>query len=242
MIFAAVTASPPQTPWEWALAIISIVLIDIVLAGDNAVVIALAVRGLPPRQRFIGIMMGSAVAVGLRVVLTFFASQLLAMNYIKIVGGALVFWIAVKLLRDNTGGGHETDGKSAAGLWSAVWLILVADITMSVDNVLAVAAASKGSFALLMFGLGLSIPLVVFTSSLLSKLMDRYPIIVWVGAAILGKVGGEMIVTDHLFFAPPHVADPWLVHSVGIVAAGVVVAIGWIVRRRRRAIAAEPSV
>ena len=233
MFLAATTAFSPQTPWEWTLAIVSIVLIDIVLAGDNAVVIALAVRQLPPRQRLLGIMLGSAVAVALRVVLTFFAAQLLAMNYIKIVGGALVFWIAVKLLRDNAGE-HELSGKSAAGIWSAVWLILVADITMSIDNVLAVAAASKGSFALLLFGLGLSIPLVVFTSNLLSKLMDRYPIIVWIGAAILGKVGGEMIVTDHLFFPLPSQPDPWLVHSVGLVAAGVVVAIGWMARRRRR--------
>jgi YjbE family integral membrane protein len=230
MFFAATT---PQTTWEWALAIISIVLIDVVLAGDNAVVIALAVRQLQPRQRFLGIMLGSGVAVGLRVVLTFFASQLLAMDYVKLIGGVLVFWIAVKLLRENTGG-HDLEGKAAASLWSAVWLILVADITMSIDNVLAVAAASKGSFWLLMFGLGLSIPLVVFTSNLLSKLMDRYPIIVWIGAALLGKVGGEMIVSDHLFFKPPLVPDPWLIHSIGVAAAGVVVAIGWFLRRRRR--------
>jgi YjbE family integral membrane protein len=238
---ASTTSLQPQTPWEWAIAIISIVLIDIVLAGDNAVVIALAVRQLPPRQRFIGIMLGSGVAVGLRVVLTFFASQLLAMSYIKLIGGALVFWIAVKLLKQNTGG-HDANGKAAAGLWSAVWLILVADITMSVDNVLAVAAASKGSFWLLMFGLGLSIPLVVFTSNLLSRLMDRYPIIVWIGAAILGKVGGEMIVTDHLFFPPPLVPDPWFVHSIGVAAAGLVVALGWLVRRRRRAVTAPEPI
>lgn len=228
----------PHTPLQWVLAILSIVVIDIVLAGDNAVVIALAVRQLQPRQRLLGIVLGSGVAVALRVVLTFFAAQLLAMNYIKLIGGALVFWIAIKLLRDNTHEGKEGSGKSATGIWSAVWLILVADITMSIDNVLAVAAASKGSFALLLFGLGLSIPLVVFTSNLLSKLMDRYAIIVWIGAAILGKVGGEMIMTDHLFFPPPAVPDAWFIHSVGVVAAGLVVLIGWFLRRQGRANAA----
>ena len=234
MLFAAVLAAQPHSMWEWSAAILSIVLIDIVLAGDNAVVIALAVRQLEPRQRLIGIAAGSAVAVGLRVVLTFFAAQLLAMDYIKVIGGVLVFWIAVKLLGDNSGADEAEDGKSARGLWSAVWLILVADITMSVDNVLAVAAASKGSFALLLFGLGLSIPLVVFTSNMLSRLMDRYPIIVWVGAAILGKVAGEMIVTDHFFFPAPTQPSSWLVHSMGVLGAGLVVLIGLLLRRRSR--------
>ncbi len=233
---ASVAAAAPETAWQWCLAILSIVLIDVVLAGDNAVVIALAVRQLQPRQRLLGIILGSGVAVGLRVVLTFFAAQLLAMNYIKLIGGGLVFWIAIKLLRENTGAGEDDEsGKAAHGIWSAVWLILVADLTMSIDNVLAVAAASKGSFALLVFGLGLSIPLVVFTSNLLSKLMDRYSIIVWVGAAILGKVGGEMIVTDPLFFPPPKVPDTWFIHSVGIVAGGIVVLVGSLQRRRARA-------
>jgi YjbE family integral membrane protein len=233
MFLAAALTTAPQTTWEWAIAIVSIVLIDIVLAGDNAVVIALAVRQLPPRQRFLGIMLGSGVAVGLRVVLTFFASQLLAINYIKLIGGLAVLWIALKLLRQNSGE-HEASGKAAGNLWSAVWLILVADITMSIDNVLAVAAASKGSFALLLFGLGLSIPLVVFTSNLLSRLMDRYPIIVWIGAAILGKVGGEMVITEKLFFPPPTVPSSWLVHGVGFATAGLVVAVGWLMRRHGR--------
>ena len=234
MFLAVATAIQPHTPGEWVFAVVSIVLIDVVLAGDNAVVIALAVRQLQQRQRLIGIVLGSGVAVALRVVLTFFAAQLLALDYVKLIGGVLVFWIAVKLLRDNTGDDDEEGGKSATGIWSAVWLILVADITMSIDNVLAVAAASRGSLALLLFGLGLSIPLVVFTSNLLSKLMDRYPIIIWIGAAILGKVGGEMIVTDPLFFPPPQAPGPWLIQGVGLAAAGVVVAIGLIMRRRRR--------
>jgi YjbE family integral membrane protein len=200
--------------------------IDIVLAGDNAVVIALAVRTLPPKQRMMGILLGSGLAVVLRVGLTFAVAQLLVMSYVKLVGGLLILWIAVKLLLDNTGG--EAQGKAAGGLWQAVWLILVADVTMSIDNVLAVAGASKGSFALLMFGLGLSIPLVVFTSNLLAKLMDRYPVIIYAGAAILGKVGGEMILTDRLIMENFHPA-PWLVHVVeGLLAFGVIlVALAW---------------
>ena len=164
-----------QTPWELTWAILSIVLIDIVLAGDNAVVIALAVRTLPAKERMLGIILGSGVAVVLRVALTFVAAQLLVMNYVKLVGGLFILWIAVKLLLDNTG--DKVEGKAAwAGSGRRSGSSCLRDITMSVDNVLAVAAASKGSFALLLFGLGLSIPLVVFTSNLLSKLMDRYPV------------------------------------------------------------------
>jgi YjbE family integral membrane protein len=239
MFFAAATVAAPHTAWEWCLAVLQIVLIDIVLAGDNAVVIALAVRQLEPKQRLMGIMLGAGAAVLLRVVLTMMAARLLAMDYIKLVGGVVVFWIAVKLLRDNMGGHDEAKGRAASGLWSAVWLILVADITMSIDNVLAVGAASKGSNALLWFGLGLSIPLVVFTSNLLSKLMDRYSIIVWIGAAILGKVGGEMIVTDHLFFPDGH-PEGWLVHSVGGLGAILVVAIGLALRHRQKQSEEEP--
>lgn len=182
--------------WDWTVAILQIVLIDIVLAGDNAVVIALAVRQLEKKERFWGIMIGSGMAVVLRVALTFVASQLINLDYVKVVGGVLILWIAVKLLRENTG--TDQEHAAARNLWHAVWLITIADITMSLDNVLAVAGASKGSFGLLLFGLGLSIPLVVFTSSMLSKLMDRYPIVVYLGSAVLGWVGGGMIVTDRL--------------------------------------------
>jgi len=231
-VFANIATDNLHTPWEWLLGILSIVVIDIVLAGDNAVVIALAVRKLPTKQRLIGIALGSAVAVVLRVCLTFVAAQVLAINYIKLVGGLLILWIAVKLLIDNTG--EKAHGREAGGLWQAVWLILVADVTMSLDNVLAVAAASKGSFGLLLFGLGLSIPLVVFTSNLLAKLMDRYPVIIYVGSAILGKVGGEMIMTDRLT-AETLQPSSWLVHAVEwALAAGVIlVALVWQRSRRR---------
>jgi YjbE family integral membrane protein len=178
--------------------VFSIVLIDVLLAGDNAVVIALAVRSLPPRERSIGIAAGASAAVALRIVLTFFAARLLQLNYVRFAGGVLVVWIAVKLFSD----AHADEGAAPRprGLWQAVWFILLADVTMSIDNILAVAAASKGSLALLIFGLGLSIPFVVFTSNLLSHIMDRYPIIVYAGAAILGRVGGELMI-----------GDPWIV-------------------------------
>lgn len=209
-----------HTPGQFLLAILGIVLIDIVLAGDNAVVIALAVRTLPQRQRLWGILLGAGMAVLLRVALTAVAAQLMNVNYIKLAGGLLILWIAVKLLLQEEQG--KTGGRTAGTLWQAVWLIMVADVTMSLDNVLAVAGASKGHLGLLLFGLGLSIPLVVFTSNLLARLMDRYPIIIYIGAAILGKVGGEMIMTDRLttvLFTPPL----WLVYVVeAVLAIGVI--------------------
>jgi YjbE family integral membrane protein len=210
---------------------LSIILIDILLAGDNAVVIAMAVRSLPPEQRRLGIIIGSAFAVVLRIGLTFFAAQLLLTQFLKLAGGVAILWIAVKLLADS--GIGEEGGQEAKTLWQAMWLIIVADITMSVDNILAVAAASKGSLGLLIFGLGLSIPFVVFTSRLLSTLMDKYPAIVYLGSAILGRVGGEMILTDPWvakMFPVPH----WAVIAAEVVCAAGVVAIGWWLLQQRR--------
>ncbi len=232
-LFAAADLIPAalHTPWEWLLAILQIVLIDIVLAGDNAVVIALAVRRLEKKERLWGIFIGSGMAVVLRVGLTFVASQLLSFSYVKLAGGALILWIAVKLLRENTG---DPAGRGEAkSLWQAVWLITVADITMSLDNVLAVAGASRGSFGLLLFGLGLSIPLVVFTSSLLSRLMDRYPVIVYLGAAVLGWVGGGMIMTDRL------IVELWPasgleIRAVEVLCTALVVLIPLVLRQRPR--------
>lgn len=180
--------------WEFIAALLSIVLIDLILAGDNAVIIAMAVRSLPRKQRQKGILFGSGAAVLLRVVLTFFAAQLLQTPYLKFVGGLFILWIAVKLFIEGNPG--EEVHREPKTIGQAMWVIVVADITMSVDNVLAVAGASKGNLFLLIFGLGLSIPFVVFTSSLLSMLMDKYPYIIYIGAAVLGKVGAEMIITD----------------------------------------------
>jgi YjbE family integral membrane protein len=211
---------------EFVVGFISIVLIDLVLAGDNAVVIAMAVRSLPRSQRLKGIAFGAGAAVALRVVLTFFAAQLLQMQYVKLIGGIVILWIAVKLFIE---GVPDEDGKKdAKTLWQAVWIIVIADITMSTDNVLAVAGASRGSLFLLIFGLGLSIPLVVFTSNLIANLMDRYPIIIYIGAAVLGRVGGEMMITDPFVVRMLNPAK-WLQYGVeAVCTAGVIAAgIGW---------------
>jgi YjbE family integral membrane protein len=175
-------------------ALFSIVIIDLILAGDNAVVIAMAVRSLPHEQRKKGIIFGAGAAVILRVILTFFVAQLLTVNYVKLAGGALILWIAVKLFIE--GVPEEEGGREAKTIWQAIKIIVIADITMALDNMLAVGGASHGNLFLLLFGLGLSIPFIVFTSNLLSMLMDKYPIIIYIGAAILGKVGGEMMITD----------------------------------------------
>ena len=189
--------------WEFFLAVLSIVLIDLVLAGDNAVVIAMAVKNLQGRTRFMGIVLGSGGAVAVRVLCTFLVAQLLNMPFIKLVGGALVIWIAVKLL--TSGAQEDVHARESPTLWGALWIIIVADLSMGIDNMLAVGAASHGNLFLLLFGLILSIPMVVFMSAWLSRLMDRYPIILWIGAAVLGKVGGEMMATD-----------PWVSEALGL--------------------------
>jgi YjbE family integral membrane protein len=180
--------------WTFFLAVGSIVLIDLVLAGDNAVVIAMAVKNLQGKKRTLGIMLGSGGAVVVRVACTFLVAQLLNMKYVKLIGGAVIIWIAVKLLTE--GAEDEHCEKEVHSLWQALWVIIVADLSMGIDNMLAVGAASHGNLFLLLFGLILSIPFVVFMSTMLSKLMDRYPVILWLGAALLGKVGGEMMATD----------------------------------------------
>jgi YjbE family integral membrane protein len=180
--------------WEFFAAVMSIILIDLVLAGDNAVVIAMAVRNLPGRQRLWGIALGAGGAVIVRVICTFLVAQLLNMPFIKLVGGAVIIWIAVKLLTESAD--EECKERECGSIWQALWIIIVADMSMGIDNMLAVGAASHGNLFLLLFGLALSIPFVVFMSNMLSKLMDRYRIILWLGAGILGKVGGEMMITD----------------------------------------------
>jgi YjbE family integral membrane protein len=244
LTFAAALVTEPHTAWEWFVAIFYIVWIDIVLAGDNAVVIALAVRNLPPDKRKMGIILGAGAAVGLRAALTAVTTQLLTIPYLKLIGGVLILWIALKLLRQ--GEGTHDDGKGGAtNLWGAVWMILVADVTMSLDNVMAVGGAARGSFALIIFGLALSIPLVVFGSNLISKLMARYKIVVFIGAAILGKVGGEMILTDrivaahllpwwgNLTGAADHVkAYTYFRYGVELVFVTAIFLMGWLGRRK----------
>jgi len=204
-------------------ALLSIVVIDLVLAGDNAVVIAMAVRSLPHEQRRKGIIFGAAMAVLLRIFLTFFVARILTLNYVKLIGGIVILWIAFKLFVEDEEA-VETH-KEAATLWHAIRLIVIADITMSLDNMLAVGAASNGNFYLLLFGLGLSIPFIVFTSSLLSMLMDKYPIIIYIGAALLGKIGGQMIITDPVIsrFITPTTT---VVYSVELAFAAAVILFG----------------
>jgi YjbE family integral membrane protein len=201
---------------------LSIILIDLLLAGDNALVIAMAVRALPPRQRRTGIIFGAASAVLLRVVLTIAAMELLGMPWIKLVGGAFVIWIAVKVLTDAASPAAET--AAPAHFLRAIWFIVVADITMSVDNVLAIAGASRGNVPLIILGLGLSIPFVMFSSNLLVLLMDRYPWTMYLGAAILGKVGGEMMITDPFVLRTLHPSQAMLYAAEAVAMAGILVA------------------
>lgn len=185
---------PITFDWAFFSGLLSIVAIDLILAGDNAVVIAMAVRTLPKDQRRKGILFGAGAAVILRVVLTFFVAQLLEIDFVKLVGGSLILWIAIRLFVEGAPEGGIDKGATSIG--QAIRIIVIADITMALDNMLAVAGASHGDLFMLLFGLAVSIPFVVFTSNLLSVLMDKYPIIIYIGAAILGKVGGEMILTD----------------------------------------------
>ncbi|MFO7188590.1 MAG: TerC family protein [Pseudomonadota bacterium] len=230
------------SPEFWA-GLMKIIGINIVLSGDNAVVIALAARSLPPHQQKIAVWGGAGAAIVMRIILTFFAVALLELPYLKLAGAALLLWIGVKLLlpEESEEGGEE----AASSFWAAIRTILIADLVMSLDNVIAVAAAAKGSFLLLVIGLAISIPLVVFGSTLLLKVMERFPIIITIGGGLLGFVAGEMAVTD------PAIAD-WvrstfttdeaghafvggvkLEYITGIIGAIIVIAIGKALAKRQ---------
>lgn len=226
--------------WTFFLGILNIIIIDLILAGDNAVVIAMAVRTLPRKKRMWGITLGAGAAVVLRVVLTFFVAQLLGISFVKLTGGVLIAWIAVKLFLE--GSPEQEVKKEARTLWQAMRLIVIADITMSTDNVLAVAGASQGNLFLLIFGLALSIPFVVFTSNLLAMLMDRYPIIIYLGAAVLGRVAGEMIFTDPAVIGWLQLPK-WFNYTMEAVFAVGVIVVGklWIRFVFRKAEKAEQS-
>ena len=212
--------------------VLSIVLIDLVLAGDNALVIALAVRSLPPRERRIGIIGGAGAAVLLRVALTTVAASLLTVPYLQIVGGLLILWIALKVLLDASTPPDSVPAPTR--FYHAIWYIVAADITMSTDNVLAVAGASHGHFWLIAFGLAASIPFVVLSSNLLSKMMDRFPALIYAGGGILGKVGGDMILTDALAVRLWHPTDAFR-YTVDAALVVAILAAGRIVSRYRRA-------
>jgi len=223
----------------------AIVWVNIILSGDNAVVIALAARSLPEKQQKQAVFWGAAAAVVLRIVLTVVAVELLRLPYLKIIGSALLFWIALKLLVPEDDDGDDVT--SSSHLMGAIKTILIADLVMSLDNVIAVAAVAKGSFMLLVLGLLISIPLVVYGATMLMKLMDRYPAIITVGAALIGFVAGEMMVTDPVVIDWFEQSAHWMVDLEVLVVAGhklevsgagligailVVIAGRWLARRR----------
>lgn len=220
-----------STPQFWV-SLLQIIAIDLLLSGDNAVVIALACRNLPPEQRRKGVMYGVAGAVSLRVILTFFAVSLLTLPYIKLLGAVLLLWIGVKLLIPEV----ESEGANIQAdthLWGAVKTIIVADFVMSLDNVIGVAAAAKGHFGLLVFGLLISIPMIVWSSQIILKLMDRYPLIIVLGGALLGFVAGEMLMTDMLVKEWAESQPHWLHWLVPAMAAALVVLLGkWLAARK----------
>jgi YjbE family integral membrane protein len=220
-----------QRHWQFIASLVSIVLVDLTLSGDNAVVIAAAAKSLPGRLRKRAMIAGAACAVIALVTATYFAARLLHVKFLQIVGGAAVLWIAVGLFREEPP--LESSATHLTSFWKAMWFIIVADVTMSTDNMLAIAALAHGRFELLLFGLGVSIPLVIFASGLLAALMDRYPVIVYIGAALLGRVAGQMIMTDEFTvqkFAP---GDAW---RYGVEAAGTiaVLAAGWWLKTRSK--------
>lgn len=229
--------------------VIQIIWIDLLLSGDNAVVIALACRSLPPQQRKWGILLGAGAAVGLRIAFALVVTFLLAMPFLKLVGGALLFWIAIKLLKGEDAA--HGDIEASDSLWRAVKTIAIADAVMSLDNVVAIAAAAKGHPELFIFGLLLTIPLIIFGAQLIMGVIERYPAIVWAGAALLGWIAGEMIVGDKIVLDWLAVAAPQMVVSVPIdenplgraagpvlhyaaaaIGAALVLVWGWSLRRR----------
>jgi len=220
------------TTAQFWLAALEIIVINILLSGDNAVVIALACRNLPPKQRRWGVIWGAVGAIVLRIILTFFAVKLLQLPYLKLIGGVLLLWIGVKLIAEEE---EEQEGKAVQAsdkLLAAIRTVIIADLVMSIDNVLGVAAAAKGSLLLLVFGLVVSIPLVIAGSQIIMSLIERFPILILAGGGLLGFVAGEMFVEDVA-------VEPWIkVNAHALVwvipAAGVVLVIGvakWLERR-----------
>ena len=220
---------------DFLLGIGKIVLIDLALAGDNALVIALAVRTLSRRQQFQGRIWGTVGAVGLRLAFIFIVTHLLAIPLLQVVGGLLLIWIAIKLVLQSDGheGGQVKQGTTLLG---AIWVILVADVIMSLDNVIGVAAAAEGDMRLVVFGIALSIPIVVWGSGVLARLMNRYPWIILVAGGILGEVAGKMMLHDQFVIArfgdPPDGVEAAL--RIGLALA--IMLVGWLVTRRRAAV------
>ena len=223
---------------EFWIALSQIILINIVLSGDNAVVIAMASRSLAPSQQKKAIVFGSLGAIVLRIILTFFAVYLLTLPYLKLIGAALLLWIGVGLLK---GDNEEEKLEGHSNLAGAIKTIVLADLVMSLDNVVGVAAAAKGNVPLLVFGLVISIPLIIFGSTLILKLMDRFPVIITLGAALLGWVAGEMAISDPavLGWAEQRHVLHTLIPALG--AAGVVLTGKWLTSRQPSQTAAQAT-
>jgi YjbE family integral membrane protein len=230
------------------IALLQIIWIDIVLSGDNAVVIALACRSLPERQRRWGIILGAGTAIGLRVIFAIFIIYLLGVPWLKIIGGLLLLWIAVKLVIPE-GEGHGEGGAAPTTLFAAIRTIAIADAVMSLDNVIAIAAASHGSVTLLVLGLLISIPLIIFGSTLILGIVDRFPVLIYAGAGLLGWISGHMILSDPVMvrWLGEDVVHGWELPAK-VAGAVLVVGLGWLIARgvqsRRReaaAVAAGPA-
>ena len=202
----------------WVIAVLQIIAIDIVLGGDNAIIIALACRNLPKHQRLTGILWGTAGAIILRVILVFFATNLMEIQGLRLIGGILLIWIGVKLLTEVET--HDLDGKinQSNNLFSAIRTIIIADFVMSLDNALAITAAAKGDISLVVFGLLLSVPIIIWGSALILRLMERFPVIITAGAGLLGWLGGGLMISDKLLaeftaISPP--ATPTMATALG---------------------------
>ena len=219
-------------PEFWA-RLASIIVIDLSLAGDNALVIALAVRSLPAREQWLGRVWGTAAAVGLRLLFIAVVSALLDIPLLRAVGGLLLLWIAIRLVRP--GGSAEDHVRQGTSLRQAVWIIVVADITMSLDNVLAVAAAAHGDMVLVTLGIAMSVPIVVWGSGVLAGLMNRYPWIIWAGGGLLGYVAGDMLLEDPLVVDWLGAVGPALEYPVPGALAVVLIGLGWWMARPKRA-------
>jgi YjbE family integral membrane protein len=198
-----------------------------VLSGDNAVVIALACRTLPPRQRFWGMVFGAGAAVGLRIIFTVIVTTVMGLPYLKLIGGLLLLWIAIKLVKPSETHG-EGNVQAGDNLWKAIQIVAIADVVMSLDNVIAIAAAAKGSWTLIIFGLVVSVPMIVAGSALLMSWMERFPILVWGGAALLRRVAGEIMIEDPAVMgwlgeATAHYLHEWALHvgAIFVVAVGL---------------------
>ena len=224
---------------EFWTALLKIIGVNIVLSGDNAVVIALAARSLHGKQQKQAIFWGSAAAIVMRIVLTLFAVALLALPWLKLIGSVLLLWIGVKLLVPED---EDADIEASDNLWTAIRTILIADLVMSLDNVIAVAAAAGGHWGLLIIGLAISIPLVIFGATLLVKAMERYPIIITIGAALIGFVAGEMAWEDHAIAAWTSPYSSNMKYAAAVLGAIFVVVLGqWIARRQARAAGERPT-